>query len=155
MNINKQKLKEICKDYKLSLVILFGSQKNGSSRKGSDLDLAVWVERKDIDVDYEIDLLEAFVNLVRKDRIDIVILNYADSLLQFEVASKGSVLYEKYRGKFNEFQVYAMKRNNESHKFYALSEVYLNNFLRGVRSNVKQKCYSPKVGKNGRVYWRA
>jgi hypothetical protein len=55
------------------------------------------------------------------------------------------VLYEKEEGEFNKFQVFAMKRNDDGKKFYNLNKIHLENFLKGKRSDVKQRCYTPKV----------
>jgi hypothetical protein len=82
------------------------------------------------------------------DRIDLVVLNYADPLLQFEITAKGIVLYEKEKGEFNKFQVFAMKRNDDGKKFYNLNKIYLENFIKGKKSDVKRKCHLPKISSN-------
>lgn len=147
MNFNKgSALKEISEQYGLSLVILFGSQARDTIiREESDVDIAVWLDNGKPEEEIEDAIFSAFINLLKRERIDLVILNYANPLLQFEIASKGIVLYEKGEGEFNRFQVFAMKRNDDGKKFYDLNKVYLENFLRGKRSHVKRRCHPPKV----------
>lgn len=137
--------KEIAKKYGLSLIILFGSKARDPISEKSDLDIAVWFDSGNPGEEVEEAILNVFINLLKRERIDLVILKLANPLLQFEVASKGRVLYEKEEGEFNRFQVFAMKRNDDGKKFYSLNKVYLENFLRGRRSYVKRRCHPPKV----------
>jgi len=142
----KLEFKKISQKYGLSLLILFGSQVNNMASDKSDVDIAVWFDKKGkIEEDIEEAVFSDFINLLKRDRIDLIILNYADPLLQFEVASKGMMLYEKRKGEFNRFQVFAMKRNDDGKKFYTLNKVYLENFLKGKRSDVKRECHPPKI----------
>lgn len=151
INVDQKSLEAICYHYKLSLVILFGSEAEGASTRGSDIDIAVWSKEKDIRVKYEINLLATMVEFFACDGIEVIILNYADPLLQYEVAFKGRLLYEKQPGEFSNFQLQAMKRNNDAQKFYQLDQIYIKNFLKGIRSDVIQKCHPPQIGKISRV----
>ncbi|MEW6097535.1 MAG: nucleotidyltransferase domain-containing protein [bacterium] len=143
----KSQLKNISKKYGLSLIILFGSYVNDTISDKSDIDIGVWVANGKIVEETEEEIFSAFINLLKRDKIDLVILNYADPLLQFEVASKGMVLYESRKGEFNRFQVFAMKRNDDGKKFYTLNKAYLENFLKGKRSDVKRRCHPPQISR--------
>lgn len=145
----RQDLKRICRKYRLSLVILFGSGAEGNLSKESDIDLGVWTEEKRIDIKYEMNLLTAMVNFLKRDGVDLVILNFADPLLRFEVATKGRLIYEKDEGGFRDFKIQAMKQNNDAQKFYNLDRLYIKNFLKGARSDAYRECHPPQVGKIG------
>ncbi|NOX97498.1 MAG: nucleotidyltransferase domain-containing protein [Nitrospirae bacterium] len=143
--LDQNRLRNICKEDNLSLVILFGSHSRGHADKNSDLDLAILADRKAINDDFEFSLLITFIHLIQKDNLDLVLLNRADPLLQFQIARYGTLLYEKSPGLFNWFKVQAMKNYDDAQKFIQLGEAYVQNFLRGKRSHGKQRCHPPQV----------
>jgi len=143
--LDQNKLRKICKQDKISLVIFFGSYSRGQANKNSDLDLAVLVDKKSINDDLELSLLTTFINLVRRDNLDLVLLNRADPLLQSQVAWYGTLLYEKTSGLFNRFKVQAMRNYDDAQKFIRLEEIYVHNFLRGKRAHGKRRCHPPQV----------
>ncbi len=143
--LEHNRLRDICKQSNLSLVVLFGSYSRGRADKNSDLDLAVMVDKKIINDDLEFSLLTTFVNLVQRDNLDLVLLNRADPLLQSQIACYGTLLYEKSPGLFNWFKVQAMKNYDDAQKFIQLGEAYVHNFLKGKRSHVKRRCHPPQV----------
>lgn len=147
VNINLKKLETIATNYKLDLIILFGSEANGLTSRSSDIDIAIRTAKKEIDVTYESLLLSSLIEFFGRDKIDVVILNYADPLLQYEIATKGRLIYEKVQGSFNKFQVQAMKENNDAQKFYQLDRMYIKNFLKGARSDVIKRHHPPQIGK--------
>ncbi len=143
--LDQNRLRNVCKQHNLSLVILFGSHSRGQADKNSDIDLAVLVDKKTIDADFEFSLLTTFVNLVQRDNLDLVLLNRAEPLLQSQVARYGTLLYEKSPGLFNRFRVQAVKNYDDAQKFIWLGETYVHNFLRGKRAYVKRRCHPPQV----------
>jgi len=145
LNVNIKELKKIVNKFKLNLIILFGSTIQNSTSEFSDIDIAILSFHKKIDVTYENSLLSSFVELFRRDKIDLIILNYADPLLQYEIAKTGIPIYERSKANFNKFQVQAMKEHNDAQKFYKLDKIYIQNFLKGVRSDVIKKSHPPKI----------
>jgi len=125
LKVDKQKLKGVARKFKLDLIILFGSKARHQQKKSSDLDLAVRTGIKDRSFKWEFGLISALVESLNEANLDLIILNEADSLLLFEIASEGVPLYEKEEGLFVDFQVYAVKRNNDARKFYRLEEEYI------------------------------
>lgn len=74
---------------------LFGSQAEGVARPDSDVDLAVYLDPvPDDDLGYRLDMMEDTRRIAGKDT-EIVILNQAPLLLQFQVIQKGIILYER------------------------------------------------------------
>ncbi len=143
--LDQNRLRNICKEDNLSLVILFGSHSRGQADKNSDLDLAVLADRKAINDDFEFSLLTTFIHLIQRDNLDLVLLNRADPLLQSQIARYGTLLYEKSPGLFNRFRVQAMKNYDDAQKFIQLGEAYVHNFLKGKRSHGKRRCHPPQV----------
>ena len=125
LKVDKQKLKGVARKFKLDLIILFGSKARHQQKKSSDLDLAVRTGIKERGFEWEFGLIRALVESLDEANLDLIILNEADSLLLFEIASEGVPLYEKEEGLFVDFQVYAVKRNNDAQKFYRLEEEYI------------------------------
>lgn len=142
--------KRIANRFNLSLIILFGSYAKGRIRTGSDRDIAVWIDTKRID---ELRLFYEFVNLYQGENIDLLILNTADPLIQYEVAANGRLLYEKREGKFRHFQVFAIKRSDDGRKFSELDKDYIDRYLKGEYSDERPRCNPPKVRKDGRISW--
>jgi len=115
-HISKHSFRQLAKNYSIKLIVLFGSSVNGKVRKGSDIDLGIYLEGS-IGVKEETKLLEELVHTFRRDDIDPVILNFASPLLLFEVVKKGRLLFEKKEGEFLQFKLMAMKKYWEYSKF--------------------------------------
>ena len=83
---------EICKDKPCSYVILFGSYARGDVKPYSDIDLAIKFNKK---VDYLKESFEISYKLEEKLglKIDVIPLNIADIILQYEVFSNGKLIY--------------------------------------------------------------
>lgn len=90
-------LKELFGRYEVCLAYLFGSQAEGQARPYSDVDIAVllrpevpqkrWTER-------QIELLGELMSLLRRNDVDLVLLNQATPLLAYQVVKYGKVIYE-------------------------------------------------------------
>jgi predicted nucleotidyltransferase len=95
----KERLAPLFRKKELQLVLLFGSMAQGSVHGKSDIDLAFLF-------DQPVDLLaltNEVVKLLHSDRVDVVDLQRASPLLRFSAAKKGTVLYERTDGLFNQF----------------------------------------------------
>ena len=91
---NGQKLRRLAQRYGVSLLVLFGSEAKGARREDSDVDLAVWIEKK-LSPGREIALMAEMSGLFPGRTTDIAILNESSPLLRFEVSKAGVPLYEK------------------------------------------------------------
>jgi predicted nucleotidyltransferase len=133
--LDRQKLDKLCKSFSLRLVILFGSAVKGVTDAESDVDIGVVTDGQHITAEYEINLVKAFSQLFQSGKVDVVALNHADSLLLFQVATHGVLLFEKKQGQFNDFKVEAFKKHNDGRKFYQLDEIYVKDFLKREKSH--------------------
>ena len=96
----------------LQLLILFGSAVKGRMSAHSDVDLAVQCDSTaDLDV-----LYLAIAPRLETDRLDLVDLRRAGSLLSFEVARTGRLLFERNSGAFRQFQSLASRRYGDTEK---------------------------------------
>lgn len=121
-------LSPIARRFGLRLVVHFGSTATGRARADSDFDVAVWtslprhrgpepVEGRRTSAWYG-RLAAALEGACAPHReLDLVVLNDADSLLQFQVASTGRVLWAADPSVWPAFQSYAARRYDDDAKF--------------------------------------
>ena len=130
--ISPKTFERFCKHKRIAFAALFGSVVSGRTTAHSDLDVAFWVEGERIE-GRELDLTNGLMALFHRNDVDVVVLNHATPLLQWQVASTGKPLYERRAGSFRWFQIYAMKRYDDTKKLLALQDRFLERFVKGVR----------------------
>ena len=123
-------LASVCRRQAVGLLIAFGSVVRGLRRPDSDLDLAVWMTTANMTPQALVGLEVALRPLFPGECLDLVLLNRASPLLQFQVARHGSVLFEATPGVFHAFQVLASKRHADIEHLRRLDRVCVNRFLR-------------------------
>jgi len=130
--VSQKTFERFCKTKRIAFAALFGSTASGKTTARSDLDLAFWVEGKRVE-GRQLDLINGLMPLLRRSDLDVVVLNHASPLLQWQVASTGKLLYERQVGMFRRFQLYAMKRYDDAKKLLALQDRFLDRVVKGVR----------------------
>jgi uncharacterized protein YutE (UPF0331/DUF86 family)/predicted nucleotidyltransferase len=120
----------VCRRQAVSLLVAFGSVVRGLRRPDSDLDLAVWMTTANITPQALAELEVVLRPLFPGECLDIVLLNSAPPLLQFQVARHGAVLFEAAPGTFHAFQVLASKRYADIEHLRRLDRVCVDRFLR-------------------------
>jgi len=121
----KAKLGPLFKEETLQLVLLFGSQSSGQVHTESDIDLGFLY-------DEAVDLLELtnkVIQLLRKDRLDVIDLRRANSLLCFSAARQGKLLYERCPGLFNRFYSLSFRRYIDTKKLRDARQRAIDTFL--------------------------
>ena len=109
----------------VELVVLFGSVARGRSRPDSDLDVAVRCDGPaDLDALY---LLLA--PRLAASRLDLVDLRRCGTLLAFQVARHGRLLYERDPGAFRSFQSLASRRYCDTDKLRRAQRRSIHAFL--------------------------
>lgn len=121
---NGQKLKRLAQRYSVSLLVLFGSEAKGARREDSDVDLAVWIEKK-LSPKREIALMAEMSGLFPGRTTDVAILNESSPPLRFEVSKVGVPLYEERPGAFLRFQLMAVRQYWETEKFRRMRASFL------------------------------
>lgn len=96
-------------DPRILAVYAFGSQVSGATRPGSDLDLAVLLDRP-LDLQGELRLRGDLVTLLDRDDIDLVVLNLAPPLLRYEIVTGGRRLFTRDDEAMDRFERQAILR---------------------------------------------
>jgi predicted nucleotidyltransferase len=109
----------------LELLILFGSAAKSRAGARSDLDLAVLCDGPaDLDALYLV-----LTPRLRAGRLDLVDLRRTGSLLSFEVARSGVLLFERVPGRFRRFQSLASRRYADTRKLREAQRRVIHVFL--------------------------
>jgi predicted nucleotidyltransferase len=144
-------LTELCRERGVSLIVLFGSQAQGSAKEGSDVDLGLVLDAYPITPEEELGLIRELVWTTENANLDIAILNHADPLLGYHVACHGHPLYEREPYSFNRFQLRAWKRFIDTAKFRRLQRPFIEAFLRGDVRRARQDRHRAEVDGSGGV----
>jgi uncharacterized protein YutE (UPF0331/DUF86 family)/predicted nucleotidyltransferase len=120
----------VCRHHAVCLLVAFGSTVQNRRRPESDLDLAVWMATATVTPQAPVRLELALRPLFPGERLDLVLLNRASPLLQFQVARHGAVLFEAAPGGFRAFQVLASKRHADVAPLRRLDRICVERFLR-------------------------
>ena len=95
--IIRDSLNDLAEQYKLDLIILFGSHAKGTATSASDLDIAVMSELS-LSPAVEQNLYDDLVKIFQREDIDLVNLKTTYNIfLEFEALANGKVLYQKSR----------------------------------------------------------
>lgn len=124
----KQKLMEvieesepvISRDLAIRFILLFGSQAAAKESPLSDIDLAIYVDpekygNRAYHLQVEVGLLLS--RKLKRDDIDIVILNDATPTLRFEAIKNGHILYMKDESEYEDYVVRTLSEYYDSSYF--------------------------------------
>lgn len=132
VRVDEKRLRQIARRYSLDLVVLFGSQAKGRAHRASDVDVAVrfrpgqpWPRGRRLEIAARFDAL-----FPEAHEVDVSFLNDASSILLFEVATSGRLLYEGRPLLFWQFQSYAARRYDDDYKYRLRREAYLERWLK-------------------------
>lgn len=124
ITVERSRLVPLAKRYGFSLLVLFGSEAKGAGRAGSDVDLALLLDRP-LTPSKELRLLAELGELFPGRTVDPAILNGASPLLRFQVAREGYAIYERRPGTFMRFKLLAMRQYWDTAKFRRMRAEYL------------------------------
>jgi uncharacterized protein YutE (UPF0331/DUF86 family)/predicted nucleotidyltransferase len=138
-------LARVCKRHAVCLLVAFGSAVRDLRGPDSDLDLAIWMATANIAPQALVRLDMALRPLFPGERLDLVCLNRASPLLQFQVALHGAALFEATPGVFHAFQVLASKRHADVAHLRRLDRVCVERFLRRQPSMIDRELVNRKL----------
>lgn len=124
----KQGIAELANEYKLSLVLVFGSRASGNIHSGSDIDVA-YFSYLPLGLEDESRLALDLANIFKTNLVDLVSIRASSPLLLKEIADNAVVLYESKKSLFSEFRLYSFKKYFESKRLFELRRDYLNKKL--------------------------
>jgi predicted nucleotidyltransferase len=121
-DVDHGRLEQISERFDLAFIVLFGSAAAGRMTPESDLDVAVWMRQWKEDGSA---VAEWYLTLVGElseaiphgEGLDVVVLNGAPSLLQFQVARHGVLLCERIPWAWLRFKSYAARRYDDDSVF--------------------------------------
>ena len=124
----KSEIGDLAQKYRISLLMLFGSQATGKTHEKSDADIAFASERKlspreTAEFAFELSVLAAF------PRIELVDVRDAPPLLLKNIAMAGISVYESEPRTCALFKIYAIKRFMEAKRLFTLRAASLDAFL--------------------------
>ena len=79
-------------DGMVKFAYLFGSMASGMAGPLSDLDLAIYLDRRLDCFKYRLKLMERLARLLKNEKFDLVVLNSASVVLKYEVVKNGMIL---------------------------------------------------------------
>jgi uncharacterized protein YutE (UPF0331/DUF86 family)/predicted nucleotidyltransferase len=135
----------VCRRHAVCLLVAFGSAVRDLRRPDSDLDLAVWTTTATVTPQVPVRLEVALRPLFPGEHLDLVLLNRAPPLLQFQVARHGAVLFEAAPGVFHAFQVLASKRHADVAPLRRLERLCVERFLRRQPSMIDRELVNRKL----------
>ena len=118
-------LDPLCGQYRLRLIIVFGSTVTGSRGPESDVDIALLA-------DAPLDLVAVTTDVIRllhTDHVDVVDLRRASPLLAMEVARHGRLVYERQPGVHVEFISLAVRRYIDTKKLRDAQKDAIHRYL--------------------------
>ena len=124
----KSKIGELAKKYKLSLVVLFGSQATGYTHAKSDVDIGYISERYfDYAESYAINL--ELYKIFKTYDVELVNINNVSPAHKKQISDTGIILFEENPMIFDLYKVYAFREYIDTKPLRNYKNVYISNFL--------------------------
>jgi predicted nucleotidyltransferase len=88
---------------------LFGSHITGIITESSDMDIAVYLDKKHADIDDFLSLHSALSRALKTDKIDLVILNNANNLILLDsIVRHGILVIDRDKDRREEFELHVL-----------------------------------------------
>ena len=113
IKFSKAKLKKIFEKNNVIFAYLFGSQVKGKIGKLSDVDIAIFFDKKiprSKYFDIKLKLIGEFMDFFKRNDIDVVILNEASPLLFHRILKEGKLIFSSDEKKRLDYEVRAIMR---------------------------------------------
>ena len=94
------------KSQNILFAYLFGSHITGITTESSDMDVAVYLDKKHADIDDYLSLHSALSRALRTDKVDLVIFNNANNLILLDsIVRHGILVIDKDKARREEFEL--------------------------------------------------
>jgi predicted nucleotidyltransferase len=88
---------------------LFGSHITGIITESSDMDIAVYLDKKHADIEDYLSLHSALTRALKTDKIDLVILNNANNLILLDsIVRHGILVIDREKDRREEFELHVL-----------------------------------------------
>jgi len=125
-------LQTLARQFGVRALVLFGSVARGTSREGSDIDIAVLLERQ-LKGERRRQLWAALSQLFSRD-VDLTVLNHAEPLVRFRVACEGKILFVADGDAWETWKSYAVRQYWDTEKFREALKSYLSRRVEEIRN---------------------
>lgn len=94
--LQQSKIRKLAKKYPLVTIYIFGSQASGKIGPLSDYDIAILLDQRIKSDKYyhlQLRILSELNSILASDRVDLVILNKANTILAMKIITEGKTLF--------------------------------------------------------------
>jgi predicted nucleotidyltransferase len=123
------KLTEIKKAYGVKLIYIFGSYAKGTNNEKSDIDIAVLLANDFNPLD-KVNLLGDFCDFLKRDDVDLAILNSANSVLKHQIIKYGKLIYMEDEVAKVTFESRTLKEYMDMEYFRKTQMYYINQWVK-------------------------
>ncbi|MGB9596272.1 MAG: type VII toxin-antitoxin system MntA family adenylyltransferase antitoxin [Candidatus Poribacteria bacterium] len=105
--------------------VIFGSMAKGSMNKMSDIDIAVMINpsfNKSFPFGHQAELITDFIRILKRNDVDVVILNKAPISLKYEILRYGKFIYVRDKQARIKFQVDTINQYEDYKMLYKIHE---------------------------------
>jgi len=124
----KDNAKELLQDYDIKLIYIFGSYAKANNNADSDLDIAILLNNSYNPMD-KLSLIGDLTSIFKRDDIDLVILNSANSVLKHQVIKYGKLIFMKSEDIKVDFEVRVLKEYMDMEPFRKTQMKYINEWI--------------------------
>lgn len=128
-DILENNLGALIDSYGIKLIYIFGSYAKGTNGKDSDLDIAVLLEDNYNPLD-KLALIGEFIDVFKRNDIDLVILNNANSVLKHQVIKYGKLVYMENEDAKVNFEVRVLKEYMDMEPFRRTQMKYIKEWAK-------------------------
>ena len=139
--ITEKLIKYFKEHEEIQFAILFGSLAKGKSNKMSDVDIAVMVNpdfNKSFPFGYQAELTTDLMQILKRDDVDVVILNKAPIALKHQILRYGKLIYIRDKQARIKFQVDAINQYEDYKVLYRVHEKAMNKRWEKLASEIKK-----------------
>jgi predicted nucleotidyltransferase len=129
-------LSPIAMRFGLRFIVLFGSVARDMANSESDIDLGILAEQP-LTFDKRLEIWSALSALFLVD-VDLAVLNHADPVLRFEVASSGRILFESKPFAWENWKSYAFRQYWDTKKFRDDLKGYVSRRAEEIRNAISK-----------------
>ena len=120
------------KRQEILLAYLFGSEATKRKHKLSDFDIAIYSDPNQMrelntkePYGYQVAVLSDLIGLLKRNDIDLVILNRATPLLSYEVVRRGQIIFCRNMNFRIEYEIHVFKKYVDTKKLRGFQNYYL------------------------------
>jgi len=124
-------LASLAKEYRIRMILLFGSVAGGAVHPKSDRDLGVMFEENEVSLRKHAAVVHRLQELFPDREVDLAILNRADPLFLKKITERCSLLFGSERD-LHSLKMYAFRRYQDHRRFLEMEKRFAREFVEKV-----------------------